>query len=187
MSLIDDALRRIQDPVSADKKTPSAPVDTSGRGTSQKDKKQNPAHSWSIEDFQKNPAAAGLPVQKQKPNRFTAVAVLLGLVAVLLWVFAIIAFKPFDRPLMARRQPMKAQPGLLQSNATNNSSVPATAEVALKLSGVVLGNGEPYAVIDGKILAVGEMAGEAKILGIAENAVTLELPGKKTKTLQVPR
>ena len=49
------------------------------------------------------------------------------------------------------------------------------------------GLGEPYAVINGSIVAEGETIGEATLLTIAEGTVTLRLADGKETLLRVER
>jgi hypothetical protein len=55
------------------------------------------------------------------------------------------------------------------------------------LTGVVEGLGEPYAVINGSIVGVGETVGKATLLDIAEGKVTLRLADGKDTVLRVER
>ena len=57
----------------------------------------------------------------------------------------------------------------------------------LVLSGVVEGLGDPYAVINGLIVAVGERVGDATIEQIAKGSVTLRHDDGRQTILRVPR
>ena len=55
------------------------------------------------------------------------------------------------------------------------------------LTGIVEGLGEPYAVINGSIVAEGETVGNATLLDIGEGTVKLRLANGKDAVLRVSR
>jgi hypothetical protein len=68
---------------------------------------------------------------------------------------------------------------------------PAHAEApdpsGLVLSGIVEGLGDPYAVINGLIVGVGERVGDATLEQIAKGSVTLRHDDGRETVLRVPR
>ena len=78
------------------------------------------------------------------------------------------------------------------SSKTSQISLPGPEETVdlaktYQLTGVVVGVGEPYAVISGQIVAKGDAIGQATVIEIAESGVSLQLPDKTEIVLKVPR
>ena len=80
------------------------------------------------------------------------------------------------------------------ANHANSDDATPTAHTASKalvrefnVTGVVVGSGDPYAMINGSIVAVGETIGRATLMGISEGKVTLRLADGKETVVQVER
>ena len=180
MSLIEEALRRVQEvpknapPATAPPaKAPPAP--------------DAPAHPWPVTTA---PSAQTpkLGSQPQPIARLILMGVLVGIIA--WWWRDAAGRKPAHHPsqevLSSTAQPQPAAsppPGSLLSNRAAH----AQAERTMVLSGVVVGVGAPYAVIDGHIVGLGEQVGEATVKEITPRTVTLRLADGNETTLQVPR
>ena len=152
MSIIEEALRRAQDPLTPKAQQPQA------AGTEQQAPESRPAaHSW--------PAAPSSPaapstVSQTAPLTAVAVAVLMLTVALVVggafWMGRTLATQP-----RAQATPTPATPALSQPAApaagTPQPDRPRMAETkkepraSLVLSGLVEGQGESYAVINGLI------------------------------------
>ena len=183
MSLIDDALRRVQDPLAArglPETLPQAPDPTPAP-----QKKDSSVHSWPLTPAAKKPTEK--PAEKQPRARFlTLIVILLVAGAAFSWVAA----KPWLKPAPSPTNPAKQQRKLnLKTSQTSLSEPEETADPAkiYQLTGVVVGVGEPYAMISGRIMAKGDLIGQATVTEIAESTVTLQLPDKTQIVLKVPR
>jgi hypothetical protein len=66
---------------------------------------------------------------------------------------------------------------------------PASTEMAqeFNVTGIVVGSGDPYAMINGSIVALGETIGSATLTGISEGMVTLRLADGKETVVRVER
>lgn len=183
MSLIEEALRRVQGPASPEiEKAPSSQPAGSQQKTASTPSAAAPAHSWPTAE----PDAPKSKPRKEtvrtfNPNwiSFLVIAVLLGSAGS--WFAQLAARKP--APLQPAAAPM-AHSTLAPAQAPKK--IPS-ANSAFVLSGVVIGEGESFAVIDGKILAVGETVEGAVIQEITANRVKLKLANGSEKILQVPR
>ena len=176
MSLIEEALRRVQDPVIAEPKTrrPNARTPESSENPS--------AHSWPIEPT----APFANRIYTQSFNALVAVAVTVILLAAVLVIWGSFWL---GHTLGGTRPGIAVGP--LQP-APVPSPEPATTPAPrendqLILTGVVEGIGEPYAVINGKILAVGEQIGGATLLEIADGTVKLRRADGGETVLRVAR
>lgn len=185
MSLIEEALRRIQDPSMPKSSTTAAPPNP--QATAQE---PPPAHSWPITP----PSSEASPPLLQTPRALNAVAAaILGLTVVLLlggivW-------------LSRTRTGTRSAPEPAPSPAPAKASTPpisapvqkpawfggANPEQEMILSGIVVGVGEPYAVINGEIVAQGDQIGSATLLDITPDSVTVRLPNGKEAVLKIPR
>ena len=207
MSLIEEALRRLQDP-SLRPAEPQAATKT--RSTSEPSTADPtgpapviqvppahdtapaaPAHSWS-------PLPGGAATPAQSPMSVllalvAAVAVLtLALIGGGIWwtsrmlsrahepgalrAMADIAAPP-GAALPAGHAPVAPPSGLAQTPATDT----------LMLSGVVEGDGESYAVINGSIVMVGERLGDFTLEAITDGSARLRGADGAEITLRVPR
>lgn len=194
MSLIEEALRRIKDPViSASAKTESPP-------TTKPTEPPPIAHSWPV----------GTPTRPLASSQHTPAALVLaaslicGLALLLLlggvsWLkgsFQRIAStqRALAPPAIPVAAPAAALPVVsLQPVSELPHAVAATAHAmpsadgGFVLSGVVEGLGTPYAVINGMVLAVGEQIEGATVMRIADGTVRLRRGDGTEAVLRVPR
>ena len=189
MSLIDAALRRMKDPIiPADPKTAHAPPKT-------KAEEAAPAHSWPIT----TPPSSTTPIPATQTNALVVVAatilILTGILVVggVFWTRQVLSQRTSrggprasasatDSPA-SPSQP-NAAPGI---NTRQGAIAKESQRDGLALSGIVEGGGEPYAVINGTIVGIGEQVGDATLLEIANGSVTLRRADGRELTLSVPR
>ena len=181
MSLIEEALRRVQEaPKNAPPKAPPAKAPPEAEA---------PAHSWPITQA----PSASTPKLGAKPwpiTRLVLVGVFVGIIA---WWLR-------DTVVGRRSAQRHSQAETLSSNSqiTPATSLPtalsftspsahAQADQSMVLSGVVVGVGAPYAVIDGRIVGLGEQVGEATVKEITPSTVKLRLADGSETILHVPR
>ena len=181
MSLIEEALRRIQDPLLTKHES----------GVQAPPKPAPAAHSW--------PTTPPLPLPPAAPpvvNPLLAVSFsVLALTAVIViggafWIghrvvmqpTPVVISEPPDRPKPSER---RAAP-VVQPVAPTPET-PAVSGNGLTLSGIVEGMGESYAVINGLIVGVGEQVDGATLLEIASGTVRLRRADDSEVVLNVPR
>ncbi len=189
MSLIDDALRRVNDPTlpTTPSATTPAPVATPTAPT---------AHSWPSATA---PTARQLPSSRPLMYAATAVFLLaaaLGLGALAGWLKTAAPGLKLPPPRVSRpAAPAKSSPtapagAAATSAASAMSWLPTpkpSASGELVLSGTVAGAGQPFAMINGQIVSIGEMIGEWTLEDIADGSVTLRRTDGSQRMLQVPR
>ena len=192
MSLIEEALRRVKDPL--------VPPSSTKPKTTQKASPPPAApapHSWSATAASAPPQSANSPVS---PLTLVTLAVL-GLTAALLLGGAVWMWNSFGNRRSVTASPTTSeavpepssdespQAGSRQepADAPRSAKVPAGSHPDFRLTGIVEGLGEPYAVINGSIVAEGETIGGATLLTIAEGTVTLRLADGKDTLLRVER
>ena len=196
MSIIEEALRRVQDPLLRPAKQPPA-VAPQPQAAPQPPRPA-PAHSWEAPPARSVPSPSPLPAQIT-PLTAVAVAVLALTVALVIggafWMGRAIApgsqnaAPPPASPVTA--QPRSAAP-LVKVEPPARAERPRTAKESgapldLVLSGVVEGLGEPYAVINGLIVGIGERVADATLEEIANGSVTLRHDNGQKTILRVPR
>lgn len=179
MSLIEQALRRIKDPVATQDATapvrPAAAAPTAGAPTPAPS-----AHSWQVTP--QHPAGPEQPTSPSASDtRLTAV--ILGLVLALTFLLLIGGGRWIASTLPPRRL-VAATP--TRAPASRQLQAPAPVEPQLVLSGVVAGGGEPYAVINGVIASVGETIDGWTLVAVTEQSATLRSRDEE-RTLRVPR
>ena len=195
MSLIEEALRRIQDPIltkhASGVQAPPRPTPAS----------EPPpiAHSWPT-----TPPFPALPASPPSVNPLLAVSFsVLALTSVIViggafWIGHQMVMRPtpivITEPLKPRAQVIPAAPEPPQQPETLArvlSVLPAPAPKAaaanLVISGIVEGMGESYAVINGLIVGAGERVGDATVLEVANGAVKLRRKNGEDVVLSVPR
>ena len=178
MSLIEEALRRVKDPLVPPSSTkPKTPQKASPPPAT-------PApHSWSTTAASAPPQSANSPVS---PLILATLAVT-GLMVALLLGGAVWMWNNFGSRRSVTASPTTSEavpePSSDESPQASSRQEPA----AFRLTGIVEGLGEPYAVINGSIVAEGETIGEATLLTIAEGTVTLRLADGKETLLRVER
>ena len=186
MSLIEEALRRIQDPLLTKHAAhASAPPEL-------KTEPPPAVHSW-----QTTPSPFPLPpAATPSVNPLLAVSFsVLALTAVIViggafWIghrvvmqpTPVVISEPPDRPKPSER---RAAP-VVQPVAPTPET-PAVSGNGLTLSGIVEGMGESYAVINGLIVGVGEQVDGATLLEIASGTVRLRRENGREIVLSVPR
>lgn len=87
----------------------------------------------------------------------------------------------------AQPRPASRQAPAMQSPLTISRGDSRRPKNPFVLSGVVEGLGQPYAVINGEIVSVGERVGDATLVAIAEGSVRLRLPDEREIVLRVSR
>lgn len=196
MSLIEEALRRIQDP--AISKAPPG----LGAGQPAAARREHRAHSWPTTSEQSSQAT----FQTQPHLIAVAVAVLCLTVVLLvggtLWLrqtFSAPPTAPAVQVVPATLPPATIPvqvaapvrvPAPVQESALVQKPappIPAQPTPTYVLTGVVQGRGQPYAVINGQIVAVGELVGTARLLQITDAAVRLRTAEGEEFELHVPR
>jgi hypothetical protein len=186
MSIIEEALRRAQGSASAgapQTASPQAPKVAPAPDT------RAPAHSW-----QASPVQDASPGLQPAPLNVVALAILV-LTAGLIIGGAFWMGRSYRTGTAVRRATIQpaADPDAPAARAdsparkTAKRQRQAPAGKAIVLSGVVEGSGEPYAVINGEIYAVGERIGDATLGAISDGAVTLRHDNGRETVLRVPR
>ena len=188
MSIIEEALRRAQDPLTPKAQKPQAAV------TEQKAPESQPAaHSW-----QAAPPSPTAPSTASQTAPLTAVAVLILILTVALvvggafWLGRTLAPQPHAQAAStpaaaAPSQPAAPVAGTAQPERPRTAETKKVQRTALVLSGLVEGEGESYAVINGLIVAPGERVGNATLEQIANGSVTLRDDDGRQIILRVPR
>lgn len=196
MSLIEEALRRLQDPLIPAK--PSPPPSKSGTAH-----EAPPAHSWPT-----TPSSATTPgggASQPITRALIAVAAAIIALTVALFTGAALWWKrsmgsaqmrsaASTTPMPTRHaSPPLQAPQSVETAGTAPSTSPPKRHASpapsndLVISGVVEGLGEPYAVINGAIVRAGEQVNDATLLRIADGVVVLRRADGTEMTLQVPR
>ena len=67
------------------------------------------------------------------------------------------------------------------------TAVPPTGQESFILNGIVEGVGEPYAVINGVIVGIGDHVGDATLMDVHNGSATLQRANGKRSILRVPR
>ena len=202
MSLIEEALRRLQDPslpppkqAGAVKPGPAPPTPTTLPPQPQS-APIHPASGW-VHSWPTAASSASAPT----PTSPTPWALIALVAAVLILTIALLVggawwigrtLNAGSRPVVPARDADLQQP---TPSAQEPSPVPATnlqaaipiPESSLVISGVVEGEGEPYAVINGTIVAVGERIGAFTLEEITNGAARLRRADGSETILRVPR
>lgn len=183
MSLIEEALRRVQDPST----TVQAPKTTAAQKTKREDRSS--IHPWSTTP-QGSPASASTSPKSTTVLLLIAIGILIatsGLIGWGMWWLAHRLGSPTSEPIQSTTQSLTETP---VTRPTTSSVVPATqgsSQEAFVLSGVVEGLGEPYAVINGVIVGVGEQLGDATVQEIGHGSVKLRRSNGTETVLRVAR
>jgi len=153
MSLIEEALRRVQDPVVKSMPWPTTSVP--------------------------QPLAKTLPAGRSKhtsPFSLSQSLILVAIAVAMLSLGLAIGALFWIRGMRTQSQRVPA-PAPILSNSSDG----------LIVTGVVEGLGQPFAVINGAIVAVGERIREHTLLEIANGIVRLRRPDGEEVLLRVPR
>lgn len=189
MSIIEEALRRVQDPNAAPAPAVQAPPKTP------ETQLEPAAHSWST-----TPPSTTLPrpAQQSAPVSLWMIALaVLGLAAVWLsgsvtWMKRTLTPTP-AAPAAPAPQTIASTPARPAAIVAPPVSIapptrhPPSPASSFVLSGVVHGAGEPYAMINNAIIGVGERIGEATVIEVGEQRVRLRLADGTETALEIPR
>lgn len=191
MSLIEDALRRVQDPVVTSNVPPAVappprPVAAPAPRLKPTAKAAESAvHSWS-------PQVKARAVQEAPLFMAVLVLGLTGVLAIAAAFWMGRRLKP-SVAATASSRPVEAMSPSPSSNAAAEIAVAQLAAPlpmpAFTLSGIVEGLGQPCAMINAAIVCLGErVAGsQATLVAIGDRAVTLEQADGSGVTLKLPR
>ena len=177
MSLIEEALRKVQDPTlrafpgTAQQQERPARAKPSAQAQAQVAPAPVAAHSWSPAPAQPSSAA---------PNNSALIAVaigVLGLTAALIIGGAFWMGRTLHGPSVASRDvspgPSADAPAGPAPAAARNTAPPAGRSPGYVLSGVIEGLGDPYAVVNGLVVRAGDGLEGATIVAIGSGSVTL--------------
>ena len=189
MSLIEEALRRMKDPI-----VPAAPK-TAQLPSKAKAEEAAPAHSWPTT----TPPSSTTPIPAIQTNALVVVAaailILTGILVVggVFWTRQALSQRISRVSPQASTSSTDSPASRSKPNAASDTN-PGQGAIAkrnqqdgLTLSGIVEGGGEPYAVINGSIVEVGEQVEDATLLEIANGSVKLRRADGRDVTLSVPR
>ncbi|MBI4597975.1 MAG: hypothetical protein HY737_06215 [Candidatus Omnitrophica bacterium] len=187
MSLIEEALRKVQEPL-LPKPASSSP---SGKTTN--------VHSWSTGKT----ASQRAPATSRPAPLMLIIAVIIGVVASLglvaggVWLSRNLptASPTAPQPMPAVVEPSPAMPSAAplpepsQEPPKDEASLlpPPTVPERLSLTGIAGSQGESYAMINGLILSVGERLGDYVVIEISQNSVRLQKNDGSETILRVPR
>lgn len=198
MSLIEEALRRVQDPLIPHQHVQAPPSTAKQKPRAEQ---TSPAHPWATTP--PAPAPAAPPMVGINPLMAVAVAVLALTVVFVIggafWMGRTMArtesreaaltelttpAEPKTQAPFPKPSPFKEIP-VLSIPWVKNPPAPAPKEEFV-LSGVIEGDGESYAVINGMIFGIGERVGKATVMEISNGSVRLLLGNGKETVLRVP-
>ena len=214
MSLIEEALRRVQNqakgaPTPAPAR-PEAPQKLSGVQIppAPPAPAAPAAHSWTVaEPATRDERADVTPLPPFRPVAAPSNALTASAVAVLILTSALVLGAAYwlGQVASSRKHPAPAPVPTEVSRPVHPAAPqpqpepapaplalplikgPKAVRVPLSLSGVAIGRGEAYVVINGTILTIGERIEGATLTDIKENVAVLEYPDGDTLTLRVPR
>lgn len=173
MSLIEQALRRSQGSVIP---KVEAPPRTAGQ-SQQEDAPR--AHAWPLT----SPRAVSDTAPTARPRH--------GLNVVAITIMSVAALSVVGGVVWRRRTLSGHAPRTLQATQRTGGplqvSPPSAAQRDLVLSGVVEGLGEPYAVINGMILGLGDQIDNATLVEVGSGMVKLRRADGSDAILRVPR
>ena len=195
MSLIEEALRRVQDPVLTQEPAvstipPSATAAPAAPSVAPAGvHSPTPRHDLGSSKPSAQPESFPLPVSVAAG----AMLIVALMLAAGFWIRH--ALQERDPSRVAPRQPLGAPQPSAPRAAAPQRSQPKTPKPlqkrssgeALVVSGIVEGLGQSYAVINDKIVGVGESVEGSTLLTIANGAVTLRRPDGSELTLRVGR
>ena len=171
MSLIEEALRRAQDPsATAPSPAPQAPP--------QRPTIEPPApHSWSPA-----PSATSESIRAQRATPASLLVTAAGFLCVAglilggVWWVGRFAHHPSTTGTLSAipsTQGRAAAPAATQPPQETSARTKHTNDSPWVLNGVVAGSGAPYALINDTIVGVGEAVGDATVAAIADGSVIL--------------
>lgn len=173
MSLIEEALRRVKDPLL--QKGLHTPPQTAPQAAPPQ------AHSWPTAQHQAQPAPSPRVAVVIAVVTITAAALAILGTVWLIWraTSGRSAAHSTGIPSWASTQP--------QTSAAHGPTVSGVQVEEFALTGIVEGLGESYAVINGVVVRVGEQINRATVLDIADGTVTLRREDGTDVVLRVPR
>ena len=203
MSLIEEALRRLKDPALPTQPSPTAPKPEPDNAPA--------ARSWSA--ISRRTAHSAASSQPQTTNAFVAVTVaVIALTAAFIagsvfWMDRTLGQHRTAPPVPALPQPapppdpvptpqstMSALPEPPPASPAPSEPTPAPSPIPapapkeeVVLTGIVEGSGQPYAVINGSIVGVGEQIQGLTLLKIGRGAVTGRRDDGSETTLSLPK
>ncbi|MCI0563702.1 MAG: hypothetical protein MN733_34950 [Nitrososphaera sp.] len=205
MSLIEEALRRIQDPAVTSEQKTASPSPTPKQKNPDSEKapaKQTdaPAHSWSTHPYP--PQTASQAPGQNHPLTWVALAVfLLTSVLIISGVFWLgkkwagldtkVQAASQNQTVVSRTSEEKAEIVDQTSSLSSPPLLPLKKKVArdknpqLIVNGVIEGLGEPYAVIDDAILGIGDQIDGMTVVAIGKGRVTLRNDAGAETTLRL--
>jgi hypothetical protein len=168
MSLIEEALRRLNDPLL--KETSPAPPPTRQRPGEER----AAAHSWPT-------ASPARPSSAVNPLHLVVIAI-----AILTTALFIGGAFWLGRTLPGMSASVDKSPAAPAPQETIPPP-PTPQEPEVTLTGIVVGAGAPYAVLNGSIAAVGDRVGAFNVQEIVEGAVTLRKDDGEELVLRTKR
>ena len=192
MSLIEEALRRVQDPVTGTTVQP--------RPAARQPKQESSSTTGALPTTTSLPAgnrttrhtAVAAPVSAPVLMMLTTLAILIVsavlVISASLWLKRAAQIQRTQHELRAS-PPAPVVPRQPEASKASASSETARAKPkpAFVLTGIVEGRGEPYAIINGAIVRIGEQVQDATLRDITHGVVTLEHPDGTRTTLRAPR
>ncbi len=195
MSLIEEALRRLQEPLLKPTQPPPAASAASEAVRSTPPQTAPPAasapsaHSWSTAPSSSSPFVA--PARPSTPVLvLVTTAVFTLTVGLLLWGGIWMGHTLSQRQEASLTSSVDAPTG--QLTQLTGAPKPATAPQPRKadelvLTGVVEGGGAPFAVINETVVGIGDQVQGTTVLAIASGAVTLRGADGRDQVLQLAR
>lgn len=195
MSLIEEALRRVQDPSpKTEEQRASATISSSEAAVSvpvePPPQPRVEAHSWSTASPMAESASAE-PARSLSTAQATLLMAVL-IVAIGSWGMGQSRSTPAPAASVtpaapaARRHPMPQQPAPTIRPADGPSVPAARAQGELQLSGIVVGGRTSYAVINGSIFTVGDSVGELTLTKVTRESATLRRSDGTEVVLRIP-
>lgn len=200
MSLIEEALRGVKEPLLTQTSSPPQPSSRQSPASSS----PTTAHAWPVTPtttISSAPPPGALPTSSTSAWLAVAMAVLVLTVAFVvggaLWIRQTLGRPIVEAPSQDAQpaEPTRGEPRRATQAPTPSRSAVSVAQARqssavsanLALSGVVEGVGEPYAVINGLIVGIGERVAGFELTAIANGSVTLRRSDGQELTLRVPR
>ena len=180
MSLIEEALRRLEPPSKTEEELAPAAISSAASQTAVSVPVEPPpqprsdAHSWSTASPAAEPAAA-----KPALSLSTSQAILITAVAAFLiggwWMGQSKPAPVLVTPAASaqHRHPAAQKPAPMIRPAANPSVAAPRSQGELQLSGIVVGGRTAYAVINGSIFTVGDSVGDSTLTGVTRESATL--------------
>jgi hypothetical protein len=196
MSLIEEALRRVKDPLVSQPKTQTTKPEQAIQSAPPL------VHSWSPEPSTSHPRQ--IASRQTAPVLIGVALAVLGFTALLLiggglWLGRTLRSARPAESVTSQNVSHTAAPQSTPWQVSSESATPKAKPLAqispplqqgsgeLVLSGVVEGTGESYAMINGTIVGVGEQIGQSTLVAIANGVAKLRRANGTEIELRVPR